>query len=360
VTSGPAAPDRLYETEIDLRSDFASPSGPVMLAAMHEAAQAPCGFGFREGVYVKKLERDTSTILGKEDAIWLPTCTMANLVAVLLQTNPDGGVVAQGDTHIATTERGSIVDIAKRTLICLPPCNGLVAPEVFSATLSKNDSIQLIVLEDTHNRSGGLPLPIGYGNQIGAAAAEHGVKLHLDGARIFNSAVSHGVDPAVLCEATETVSISLNKGLGAPNGAMLAGPQKLIERASILRQQLGGGVRPMNLMAAAGITALQRWRDLSRDHQLAKRIAKELIGIPHCVVDLNQVQTNIILVRLELDRVATTAFAADLKRYGIGALDFDAGCIRLCVHCGILEDAVPRIAAAFLNVAKGMDWRDSQ
>jgi threonine aldolase len=167
------------------------------------------------------------------------------------------------------------------------------------------------------------------------------------------------VDPAALCEAAETVSISLNKGLGAPNGAMLAGPPELMERASILRQQLGGGVRPLNLMAAGGLMALQRWRDLSRDHQLAKRIAKELIGIPHCVVDLDQVQTNIILVRFELDRVATIAFAAVLERYGIRVLDFDAGCIRLCVHCGILEDAVPRIAEAFQNAANEMDWRNS-
>jgi threonine aldolase len=331
-----------------------------MLAAMGEAAQAPGGFGFREGDHVKKLERDASALLGKEDSIWFPTCTMANLAAVLLHTSVEGAVVAQGDTHVATTERGSIAEIARRALICLSPSNGPVAPEVFSATLSNNPSVELIVLEDTHNRSGGLPLPIGYAKQVGAVAAKHDVKLHLDGARIFNSAVSHGVEPAALCEAAETVSISLNKGLGAPNGAMLAGPHDLMERASILRQQLGGGVRPLNMMAAAGLAALQQWRDLSRDHQVAKRIAKALDGIPHCTVDLDQVQTNIILVRLDLDRAATAAFDMALERHGIRALDFDVSCIRLCIHRGILEDAVPRISAAFLNAALEMDWPVSE
>ena len=357
MTSPQAAPNGVCGTEIDLRSDFASPSNPEMLAAMQDAARQPSGFDFREGAYVQQLEQETAVLLGKEDAIWFPTCTMANLVAVLLQTGLDGAVVTQADNHVATTERDSITDIARRKVIGLSPTDGLVAPKAFADAIFSDSAIELVVLENTHNRSGGLPLPAGYAKQIGVLAAEKSIKLHLDGSRLFNAAIAQNVDPASLCEEAETVSISLNKGLGAPNGAMLAGPAQLMERAGTLRRQLGGGVRPLNMMAAAGLVALQQWRGLSRDHHVARRMATALVGVPGYAVDLDQVQTNIILVRLDLDCAGTTAFVAALAQRGVRALDFGAGCIRFCVHCGIAENAVPRVAEAFMDVVRAMDVR---
>tara|TARA_R110000782_G_scaffold269103_2_gene366588 strand:- start:864 stop:1958 length:1095 start_codon:yes stop_codon:yes gene_type:complete len=343
---------------VDFRSDFASPPSPAILDAISRSACSEAAFGFKEDQYACGLEAEAALLLGKEDSLWFPTCTMANMAAVLLQTSASGSIVTDSESHLATTERDGIEGIAKRRITAVSGNAGVVPTGRLSEILSQDKTHELVTIEDTHNRAGGIPLPLGYCESVGEITRSYSVKLHLDGARLFNAAVAHGVAPAELCVGANTVSISLNKGLGAPNGALLAGPTILVERAVCLRQQLGGGMRPLNMMAAAGRAALNQWKDVAFDHVLALQIAEVLAGIPNCNVDHDQVQTNIILVRLPLDSDATSQFLLRLKAAGVLALAIAEGCIRLCVHRGLAGLDVQRIADTFADVVRATPWQD--
>jgi len=348
-----AAPERRAPGDIDLRSDFVSPPSEAMLQAMADAALAPTAFGFREGDAIRALEGEAARLLGKEDALWFPTCSMANLAAILLQTTTGGALVAPHDSHVATTERAGVEAIARRTLVAPPPAGeGQIDPNGLAELLAANPAVGVVVLEDTHNRSGGVPLPPGRAREIAEVCRARGQRLHLDGARLFNSAVAQGVAPADLAAPADSVAISLNKGLGAPNGAVLAGSRMLIEGADTVRQQLGGGMRPLAILAAAGVMALRRWPELEADHLLAARLGAELADLGGCAVD--PVRTNIVLARLPLIGADTVEFVHSLARRGVLAMAFGVGCVRLCVNGGVAGDAVPAVVAAFREAIEEM------
>jgi threonine aldolase len=207
----------------------------------------------------------------------------------------------------------------------------------------------VVLLETTHNRSGGVPLPLAHIEAVGDLARAAGAALHIDGARFFNASVALGVSPAAMAAPATTVSLSLNKGLCAPNGALLVGPGDVIERALVLRQRLGGGIRPAGAMAAAGLVALETMLpQLAIDHDNARRLIAGLQGVGLAAGPQGD-STNIVLVELGLGDKSLAGFIGALAGRGVLAIAFGPGRLRLCLHRGIGAGDIDTIIAAFID-----------
>lgn len=333
----------------DLRSDFLSPATETMILAMVHAARTPQGFGLREDPRQEALEAHAAQLLGKEDALFMPTCTMANLIAAMVQTSPGAVVLADAESHCVLSEAGGLAAVAGLMVRGLPARDGRPDPERIAAELAAGSDAQrppvgLVVLETTHNRAGGVPLPLDYLAGIGRLCAINGVPLHLDGARLFNAAIAQKVPAATIAAPATTVSISLNKGLCAPAGAILAGPTEVIEVALVLRQRLGGGMRPLGPLAAAGLIALQTMvARLAEDHANTRALAYRLAdhGLP---VDPDGVETNILVIDAGLSPDAIALWLETMAEHGVLAIGFGAGRIRLVLHRGIATADLAEIA----------------
>lgn len=336
----------------DLRSDFLGPPTPAMLEAMAGAAAEPDGFDLRENRHQRSLEAYAAELLGKEDALLFPTCTMANLVAAMVQVKPGETIIGDTQSHCFTSETGGVAAIAGAVTRGLESKNGQLPIDQLSQLLAgsldpQRMPVRLVLLETTHNRSGGLPLPLAHIDEVGELARRNSAALHIDGARFLNAAVALGVSPAAMAAPATTVSLSLNKGLCAPNGAILAGPRDLIARALVARQQLGGGIRPSGAIAAAGLVALKTMLpQLQRDHDNARALATGLQRIGLVASPLSG-GTNIVLVDLGLPPAGIDAVLSALAAQGVLAIAFGPGRLRLCLHRGIDAADIPTIIAAF-------------
>lgn len=340
----------------DLRSDFLGPPTEAMLDAMARAAAEPDGFELRENRHQRELEAYAAQLLGKEDALLFPTCTMANLVAVMAQTAPGDIVVGDAQSHCLTSEAGGVAALAGTMTRGLDGDNGQLPLDALAVALGgsphpQRSSARLVMLETTHNRAGGRALPLSHIEEVGELARRAGAALHVDGARFFNAAVALGLSPAAMAAAANSVSLSLNKGLCAPNGALLVGSRALIAQAVTLRQRLGGGIRPAGPIAAAGLVALQTMMpQLQRDHDNARLLVAELCRLgfdagPH------EGGSNIVIVQTG---DGGEAFVGALEAAGVRAIGFGPGRVRLCIHRGIDEARVTAIADAFAMAARAM------
>jgi threonine aldolase len=268
---------------IDLRSDFLAHPTERMLDA-YRAAATSGAYGLREDPLQRELEAKLAALLGCEDALIFPTCTMANQAALLLQTSPGDTVVCQESAHILTSEAGGAAAWGGLTLRTVPG-QSVEAPieRWLEHARQLNEAAQsnpsLCCFENTHNRLGGGAASAGYCAKLAQALRDQcGVKLHLDGARILYAAAALATAPAALASPFDTVSISLNKGLGSPIAAALAGNRHTIKRAERVRQRLGGGIRPVAAGAAAALAALEDRTHLGDDIRRAKDFAARLRG----------------------------------------------------------------------------------
>ena len=342
-------------TSIDLRSDFIARPTPDMVEAMARAALLPCGFGPREDETVSRLEALAAATLGKEDALLVPTCMMANQIAIHLRCRPGDAFVTEGDAHVVTSESAAAAALSGAMPRIIPAVNGALELSALAAALDAGDAQRarpaLVVLENTHVRSGGRCVSLGHMHSVGDLAAAKNVPVHLDGARIFNAAAALGCPARDLAAYAETVSFNLNKGLGAPLGAILAGPAGLIAEAVRVRQMFGGGWRPAGIPAAAGIIALETMIDrLADDHANARRLAGELAAMAGIDADPAATETNIVLARPTT--MTPDALTAGLARLEVLVLPF-AGGVRLVTHHEITTDAVDTALAAFRTVLAG-------
>ena len=237
-------PDR---AAIDLRTDFISRPTRAMVEAMVRAANAAPGFGLRDDPTVAALERRAAEILGKEDALFCPTCTAANQIAINVQTAPGDRVAADATSHIITSEGGAPGALSGVMMQGIPGHRGEMPMDVLAATLDAGDPTQgrtrLVVIENTHVRSGGTVLSLDYMTRVRKEAAARNIRVHVDGSRLFNAAAALGVNAKALTALADTVAVSLNKGLAAPLGAILAGSRDVIERAVTVRHRWGGSWR---------------------------------------------------------------------------------------------------------------------
>ena len=335
---------------IDMRSDFVSRPTEEMIRAMAaEAAEAPA-FGLREDPMQRRLEARAAEMLGKEDALFCPTCTVANQIAIRLFCQPGQTVVARDDAHVATTEAPSAA-LTNVKFRLIPGQGARMAPEDVAASTRPGDV--LLVLENTHVRSGGRVMPIAEMVALQGVARANGLRVHLDGSRIFNAASSLGVPASVLAANADTVAVSLNKGLAAPMGAVLAGSREAIEQAVHIRTQFGAAWRPANIPAAAALVALNTMVDrLEQDHGNARTLAQELGSLDGVTVDPAQVESNIVLIRLSKAEQSIAAFLSALEKQGVLGLAFGPDVIRLAVWWGIGAAEVARTVSAFAAVLR--------
>ncbi|MGH3040333.1 MAG: threonine aldolase family protein [Gaiellaceae bacterium] len=270
-----------------------------MLAAMQTAPLGDDVYGLDPTV--NKLEALAAEMLGKQASVFMASGTLANLAALLAHVRRGDEVVLEEDAHIAYYETGGLAAVAGCMPLLLKGERGLLHPELIEPRLRRpNDHYpptSLICVENTHNRAGGTITPPEVMEGLQELADRHDLRLHLDGARIFNAAVGLGVPARELVCHADSVSVSLSKGLSAPVGSLLAGTTEFIARARRARKMLGGGMRQAGVLAAAGIVALQSGiHRLADDHARARELADRLSAIPGLSVDPNEVETNMVLI----------------------------------------------------------------
>jgi len=340
---------------IDLRSDTVTQPTPAMRQAMAQAEVGDDVYG--EDPTVNRLQEIAADKLGKEAGLFVTSGTMGNLSAILAHCNRGDEAILGNKAHTFLFEAGGISALGGVHSCQLPnQADGTLLLEDIKAAIRPDDPhdpiTRLITLENTHNRCGGVALSADYTRAVAGLAHQHGLALHLDGARLFNAAVSLGVAARELAEPVDSVTICLSKGLCAPVGSVLCGSKEFIRRAHRIRKQLGGGMRQAGILAAAGIVALETMVDrLVEDHARARRLAKCLAEIPGLVLSPGTPQTNMVFVGLSED----VPFTADQVERRLDELGVKVGAVaarqfRLVVHYWIDDLAVERAVAAFSQV----------
>lgn len=340
---------------IDLRSDFVARPTPAMVEAMCRAAEQPCGFELREDPIVSRLEKRAAEIIGKEDALFVPTCTMANQIALHVHCRPGELFVTETDAHVITSESAATAALTGAMPKLVAADAGALDLDTLRGVLAHSDPQRarpaVVVQENTHVRSGGRVVPLKHLRAVSEIARNHGVPVHLDGARIFNAATAVTIDSRDFAESCDTIAFNLNKGLGAPLGAILAGSEKVITEAVRIRQMFGGGWRPAGILAAAGLVALDTMIErLHDDHRHARQLATGLASIAGLHIDVDHVLTNIVLARPAT--MTPEALAANLLDHGIRVLPFGYN-VRLVTHHEITPQSVRATLAAFHAVFNG-------
>jgi len=329
---------------IDLRSDTVTKPTPEMRQAMFEAAVGDDGYG--EDPTVNELEALAASMMGKEAALFVPSGTQGNQVAILTHTQRGDEVITEAESHVFYYEVGGIALLSGCQVRTIPGYRGAMDPDRVEAAIRPRDThfprTSLICLENTHNRSGGCILPQENIAAIAEIAHRHGVAVHLDGARIFNAAVAQGISAKEIAAPVDSVMFCLSKGLGAPVGSLLAGSREFIQRARRYRQALGGGMRQAGVLAAAGLVALRTMVDrLAEDHRNARRLAEGLQDISGLQVDMETVQTNMVMVDILDRRWDAPRLAAALARVGVLCNHFGPRRIRLVTHKDVDAADIP-------------------
>lgn len=338
---------------IDLRSDLLSQPNELIIEAITKASNERLYFGLREDPYQIDLEKKIAKLTGKEDALFFPTCTMANQAAIILLSSPGDCIVTLPSAHIFTSEAGAPAALAGLLVKSFPGVNPLVPLDDWQSVLENNSDlaapISILAMENTHTRSGGTVLPPDYVRAVLEIALFNGIKAHLDGARIFNAACALKIPVKDLCNGFDTVSLSLNKGLGAPIGAMLAGSKAAIKNALRIRQRLGGGIRPSSLLTAAGVAALDG-KHIYEDHKRASDLANGLAKLPSIQIKSPSPLTNIVLVDISATNMTTTKFCSLLDDRKILALPFSESLVRMVTYRGISDADILKVIKVFSDL----------
>ena len=323
---------------IDLRSDTVTRPSELMRAAMAAAEVGDDVYG--EDPTVNLLEKRAAEVFGREAALFVPTGTMGNQIAIKLHTQPGQEVIAESRAHILDWEMAMTAVFSGCLIRAVPTENGILSwkqiePVIFPKGGAHHAATGLIEVENTHNLAGGRVSGLPILEEIWNGAKERGLPVHCDGARIFNAAAALGVDVKALTRGFDTVMFCLSKGLGAPVGSMLVGSAEAMAQGRLYRKALGGGMRQAGVLAAAGLIALERGpKRLGDDHANARLLAEALANIEGVAVDPDAVETNIAIFRLT-NGVNAPELAARLKERGVlvGAIGPDA--IRLVTHLDV-------------------------
>jgi threonine aldolase len=308
-----------------------------MWEAMRNAPTGSASLGEDENVLA--LERRGARLLGKEAALFVPTCTMANLAALLTQGMPGQSVVVERAAHVMTSESLGVTEVARLVPFAVDAERGRLDPAAVERAFRRSGAA-LLCLENTQTRAGGTVTDVALTEALVAAARRHGARVHLDGARLPNAAATLGVPLAALAAPVDTVSMSLNKGLCAPFGALLAGDAATIAAARPHVHRLGGGsIHKAGILAAAGLLALDLVERLADDHRRARTLAARL--------DLEEPETNIVLTGIP------AASLPALREQGVLAFAPDGAHVRLVTHRGVADADLDRAAASIAAVARG-------
>ena len=334
---------------VDLRSDTVTRPTAAMRRAMAEAEVGDDVYG--EDRTVLALQEEAAALLGFEAALYVPSGTMGNLIAVLLHAKRGTEAIVEADSHVYNHELGSMAAYGGVLPRVVPGVRGFPDPvEVEILCREKayyHAPVSLLLLENTHNRAGGTVLSIAHKDALIAAARSHRIPVHLDGARVFNAATALGRRPDELASGFDSVGFCLSKGLGAPVGSMLLGSAGFIEEARVVRKRLGGGMRQVGVLAAAGRIALREHRDrLGEDHARARRLAAALCDVPGLRVRPALVETNIVVAEVD-PQDDTASWLASLRQEGVLAGTIARGRLRMVTHLDVDDAGIDRAIAAF-------------
>jgi threonine aldolase len=346
----------MNETRIvDLRSDTVTLPTPAMRQAIFEAEVGDDVYG--EDPTVNRLEAMAAERLGKEEAVFVPTGTMANLVCLLTHCARGDEAIMGHLAHTFLFEAGSSAAVGGIHPHTVPnqPDGTLNLDDVRAAIRDPDNEHEprsrLVCLENTHNRCGGAVLTPSYMAQVRALADQHSLAIHLDGARVFNAAVALGVPALTLVRDADSVSFCLSKGLSAPVGSLVCGPAGFIQQARRQRKMLGGGMRQAGVLAAAGIVALETMVDrLADDHANARRLAEGLARLPGIVLDPARVVTNIVIFELAADALSPADLIAGLAERAVKLGDIGGRKFRAVTHYGLEASDIDYTLAAFQAV----------
>jgi len=343
---------------IDLRSDTVTLPTPAMRRAMAEAEVGDDQYG--EDPSVNRLQAEVAALLGFEAALFLPSGTMANQVALRSLTRPGDDVLVPAESHMVLHETGAGAANAGVQFSVIG-AGGLYDADAVGAAIKPAGHMvypptTLLVAENTHNRAGGIIFPADALSDALAVAREHGLATYLDGARILNAAIASGRPAAELTAGFDLAGISLSKGLGCPVGSVLAGSREVIGRAHRYRRMAGGAMRQAGILAAAGSYALANHVDrLADDHANAHMLATELLRGDDVELDLGTVQTNIIVFRLVVRRGVpdAAAFVVQCRERGVLLNALGPRTVRAVTHLGVTADECRAAAKVMRAVADG-------
>lgn len=337
----------MSETPIDLRSDTVTKPTPGMWAAIQAAEVGDDVFG--EDPTVNHLQERVAALLGKEAALYVPSGTMSNQICVKAHTQPGDELLCESGCHIYNNEAGGPAVLSGVMCRTIPGDHGILNRGQLEDKIRPVDDhmvrTRLVSLENTHNRGGGRIYPLETIRSISAWAHQHGLLMHLDGARLWNAIVATGIPAAEWARHFDSVSVCFSKGLGAPIGSALAGTQEFVTRAKRIRKLLGGGMRQAGIAAAAALYALDHHIErLTEDHRNAQVIAQAIADTPGLRLDPPEVETN--LIWFEADPAFATAkeIATLLKQRGILISAVGSHRMRACTHLDVSADQAERAA----------------
>ena len=330
---------------IDLRSDTVTRPTPAMREAM---ARAEVGDDvFDDDPTLHALQDRVAALLGKEAALFVVSGTMGNQLAVRSQVQHGQEVLLERECHIFNYEAGGAAAISGAQMNPLTGVRGMLEPAQVEAAVRgpdyHNPPTRLLCLENTHNRAGGAVIPLDRLTATAHMAQQRGLRVHLDGARLWNAAVATGVPLERWAAPFDTIMMCFSKGLGAPVGSILVGDKEVIARARRLRKMFGGGIRQGGVLAAACLHALDHHVDrLADDHKRARRLAEIVQGAPGLAVDPARVETNIVLFELTDPAAASEPAVARLKERGLWMVPFGPKTLRAITHLDVDDGAIER------------------
>ncbi|MGB2673107.1 MAG: GntG family PLP-dependent aldolase [Candidatus Acidiferrum sp.] len=337
------------ENVVDLRSDTVTRPTAGMRQAMADAVVGDDVYG--EDPTVNLLEKRAAEVFGKEAALFVPTGCMGNLIAIKVWTHHGNEVICDERSHVNLYELASMAAIAG----CMPRIargeDGLLTwkqvEEVIRPKIYYDSQTALVCVENTHNMWGGTVYPTAQVDEICEGAHAAGLRVHMDGARIFNAAAALGEDVARMTRGLDSVMFCLSKGLAAPVGSMIVGSAEFIEKARIYRKMFGGGMRQAGVIAAAGLIALEESpRRLHVDHENAQLLAKGIAAMPGLKIDPEKVKTNIVILDCEGTGKNAVELCDMLREKGIWALDTATYSVRFVTHCDVDRPGCERALVA--------------
>jgi len=328
---------------IDLRSDTVTKPSPAMRQAMLFAEVGDDVFG--EDPTVNELQERVAEILGKEAALFLVSGTMGNQLAIKAQTQPGDEVIIEATSHAMNFEGGAGAVLSGVQFFGIPGYRGIFDAAQVEAAIRPDDVhfpvTRLVVIENTHNRGGGTVFPLSKIREVRELASARGLRMHMDGARLWNACVASGITPAEYAAFFDSISVCLSKGLGCPVGSLIAGSKEFIKRAHRFRKMLGGGMRQAGVLAAAGIYALDHHlQRLDEDHRKARRLAQGLASIKNILINPKEVETNILYFNTAPAGRGAREIAAALKERGVLVHPTGKDLIRGVTHMDVSFDQI--------------------
>ncbi len=345
----------MSQTVVDLRSDTVTKPSPEMRRAMAEAEVGDDVF--IEDPTVNRLQERAAQIFGREAALFVPSGSMGNLTCILAQTHPGQEVICEESGHIYNYEMAAMSAIAGVLPRIIPGEDGILSWERISPAIRPKvyfrPQTALISLENTHNMAGGSVYATKAAHEICDKAHEAGVAVHLDGARVFNAATYLGEDVAEMTKKFDSVQFCLSKGLGAPVGSMIVGMRSFIERCRSIRKMLGGGMRQVGVLAAAGLVALENGpKRLHIDHENAKFFANQLAGIAGITLDPAKVKTNIVIYGVKKSGLSSAEFLQATAKRGVLGVPVDNERVRMVTHLDVTRSDIEKAVAVIREVTQ--------